>query len=296
MGEQISDFKAWLYQIQLWLEKHPAIQKIIIALYAFIFILLSFFDSFSRINIISKSILFVVLLLFVAALVVIDTYHVRIIKGNRFELEERKRLISELLSLNKNVYKVKYRREIFDIETDGDATYTREMLLEFDNENVTWAEMLFGTTNEYGSDFDQMILKAFTYPDTKYPLSRVPIEATKSRMRFAIILRNKITDLHRVEGFQVTMKWLRPWKSLMTTLKDDGILRIDYDTSECILQLILPHGYSFIDFRMPRTNGEYVPDGKTDDGRCYMTYKLRDLPKGEAFTYFVEIKKGQSAH
>jgi hypothetical protein len=291
MGNQISDFKAWLYRLQLWLERNPKLHKAIIYIYALFSIGLVILGFFMVYDNILKPLMFILLTLLLVLLIFIDNQHVEMIKKNRFELEQRKRLISELVSTGKNRYLIKYRREIFEIEKDGDATYTREMILEYDNVDVLWAEMLFGSTNEFGSNFDRMILYAYTYPDTKHPLSRIPIEATGSRMRFAVILRNKITNLHRFEGFQISMKWMQVWKVLMNTKKDEGILRIDCDTRECVLELRLPMGYSFVDFRMPRTNGELVLNGKIDDGRSYLTYTLYELLKSEAYNYFVEIRK-----
>lgn len=289
MGEQISDFKAWLYLIQLWLERHPKIQKLVIYIYTIMTIGLTLLGFFVLENTF-KPILFLLVIILLFLLIVIDYYHVEIIKNNRFELEERKRLISELVSVQHNNYRVKYRREIYEIEPDGDAIYTRDMILEYDNSEVAWAEMLFGSTNDYGNDFNRMILHAKTFPHTNYPLSRVPVEATKSRMRFAIILRNKLSNTNRTEGFQLTMKWVGAWKELLLNNKDNGILRIDYETSECILELRLPPGYSFINFYMPRTKAEPIYE-KSDDGRNIMRYELTDLPIGESYTYFVEIKK-----
>jgi hypothetical protein len=292
MNDQISDFKATLYRIQLWFELHPRAYQFIIFSFSFITLVMALMGFFMSVNFIMKIIVFLILITLLILLVIIDSYHMNIIRINHFELEQRKRLISELVSIEKNIYKVKYRREVFDIETNGDASYTREMILEYDNSDVAWAEMLFGTTNEYGSNFDQMILKAYTFPDTKYALSRVPIEIIRSRMRFAIILRNKITTLHRTEGYQISLKWLGAWKLLVYDNKDGGILRVDYDTSECVLELRLPPGYSFVDFRMPRTNGELIY-GKNNDGRAYLAYRLKDLSKGDVYSYFVEITKGK---
>lgn len=290
MKDQISDLKAKLFQFQLWMERHPVFHITITVIYGITAIVLIIFCNLINLNPEVKIVASIMFIMLFMVIIVIDTIHVTIIKDQRFEMEQRKRLISELVSVERNVYRVKFRHEIFDIEPDGDAIYTRAMILEYDNVDVAWAEMLFGVTNEYGSDFERMILKAYSYPDSKFTLSRVPIEATKSRMRFAIILRNKITSTHRTEGFLLTMKWLRAWKALMINNADDGMLRTEYDTSECILELRFPHGYSYVDFRMPRTSGA-LTEGQLDDGRHYIKYRLVDLPKGEAFAYFVEIKK-----
>lgn len=293
MKDRISDLKAWLYRRQLWIERKPSVHLFIIFVYALLFMTLTIYGFFLIINPAIKAVCFLGILLLLSSLIAADYLHVKVIKRNRFELDERKRLIGELVSVEKNIYKVKYRRDLFDIEPDGDMTYRREMSLEYADVDVPWAEILFGTTNEFGTDFDRMIVNAYTYPDTAHPLSRVPIENTQARMRFAIILRSKLTKIHRSEGFQITMKWLRGWRALMESCKDDAVLRIEHDTAECVLEIILPTGYSFVDFRMPRTDAE-PQYGITDAGRSFVQYRLKDLVKGEIFNYFVEIKKGDA--
>ena len=290
MKETISDFKARLYKRQLWLERHPKIHKLIIYLLSTIVLVLVLLIRFIAGNDVTRNISLFLLITIFILLIIIDTYHVDMIKKNRFELQERKKLISELVNLKKNVYKVKYRRELFMIEPDGDAVYTRQMILEYDNADVAWAVMLFGTTNQFGKDFNRMILHAYTFslPETKKePLSRMQIETNQPPMIYAIVLKNKITDLHRSEGFQLEMKWSQAWKALMEIGTDDGILRIDFDTEECILELRLPQGYEFVDVQMPRTSIEPV----YGPGRSSVTYQFRDLKMDDSYRYSVRVKK-----
>jgi len=290
MKDKISDFKAWLYKIQLWLEGHPKVHIFTICLYLVIALILISIIRFTLGNDGARNISLILLIIIFILLIRIDTYHVGMIKKNRFELEERKKLITELVTLKKNVYKVKYRRESFLIEPDGDAVYSRQMFLEYDKSDIAWAVMLFGTTNQFGKDFNHMIVKTNTFSPnetSKVKLSRVPIATTKSRMIYAIILHEKITEIHRNEGFQLEMKWLEAWKALMDTGIDNGILGIDNDTEECILELRLPKGYEFVEVQMSRlsTEPEYGP------GRSSATYRLHDLKMDEAYQYTVQIKR-----
>lgn len=288
---RISDLKAWIYKkIKFSTERNPKRHFINVAVFyilSLILISLVFIKMIpSEIRILILSFLLVLQVILFA----VDTIHLRIIRNYEIELERRIYLISQIISLEKNVYKVKSRREVFDIETDGDCTYTREMLLEYQGVDVAWAEMLLGSTTNYGTEFNDMLMQVFAYPEPVIPLSRVPIETTNSRMRFAIILRDKLSSTHPFEGYRISMKWKNVWQSLFELYHDNGILRIDYETEECILEMRLPHGYSFTKFQMPRTSGNLSFE-TLEDGRSNLIYKINNLSKGDSYNYFIEIKQ-----
>ena len=90
---------------------------------------------------------------------------------------------------------------------------------------------------------------------------------------------------------------IKPERSLLSLLPKELISLIktsnlvihagDFETEECILELRLPPGYTFVDVKMPRSSIEpvYGPD------RSSVTYRLRNLKKDDAYGYSVEIKK-----
>ena len=285
-----ADFKIWLYKIQLLVERNLILQKTILFLYILTIMILVIWGFWGVRGSIVQLTLLLCLFILILSMVYANSLLLGIIRSNRFELDQRKKLISELVCLEKLVYKVKFRREVFDIEPTGNAIYSRDTILEYDNTDVAWAEIQFGSTNEFGNEFDKMIMAVNFYPNTDYHLSRVPIEITRTRIRFAVILKEKITQMHRTEGFSLHMRWLEAWKRLIDTWMDDGIVRVDFDTSVLILEFRLPYGFSFVDFRMPRTNGNLI-FGKSDDGRSYAKYEIDNIPRGEAYGYFVQIKK-----
>jgi len=278
---------AKIYKWQLRFERHPLLLYFAIVTYLITFIALSYYGLYIWQE---KGLVLIALIAYMIISLFTIYYDLHIIKRSRFELQERRKLISDLVNFDKNIYKVKYRKDMYDIKPNGDAEYTREMVMEYDKVEVAWAMMLFGSTNEFGQDFKKMIVDARTFPGGESPLSLLPIDFCNPRIIFAVILKQKLTNTHREEGYKLTVTWPSAWKLLMESNEDDGIIRIDHDTSEYILEITLPTDYSFDVFEMPGTKGEPTK-GKSSNGRNFLVYRLSNLKKGNTFSYDVKIKK-----
>jgi len=290
MNEWFSDFKAELYRLQLFLEKRSALHLFFLFFYAFITAIVAFHDFIAILSSLPKIVFPGLFVFFVSFLLVLDTIHVKIIKNNRIELDGRKFLINELISTQPPYYKVKYRHEFHEIENDGDSMYHRETTLLYDGVDIAWAEITYGSTNAYGTKYSEMIITARCYPEDGHSLARVSLQSDGPSMRYAIILRNKLSKENPSEGFQTSMKWKGVWTNLVKHKKDDGTIRVIHDTEEFVLELQFPHGYRCVDFRMPRTNGD-LAIGQRGDGHSYISYKLTNLKKGEVYRYFVEVEE-----
>ena len=288
MNKNISDFKAKLYKFQLKVENEPSLYIFIIVIYSLVTIVATIYEFFVAITFVPKIIIALILLTLIALLLYIDSVHMKMLKSNRFNLDERKRLIKEIISTQELKYKEKYRREFFDIEPDGDCQYIRETTLDYDGVDIAWAEVWVGTTNQYGADFSNMILRVNSYPDGD-SLSRVPIQETGTRLRYAVILKRRVTFENRNEGYQLSMKWVDVWTELVKSHKDNGTIRVDHDTEKLVYEILLPRGYKLVNFRVPRARG--IQDNKSVQDRQLIVYTFNNLKMGEQFDFFIEVEK-----
>ena len=236
----------------------------------------------------------------VAALLLIDYKHVRMLDNRMTEIEKRDNHIKSLrdaLAYQTHRLEVPYKNQrlswYYDILPDGDGICKRECTISPKDQAIYLFTIIAGVTDNSPELLKSGDLKFKIYSldanNRSIPLIHYLVEDSARRKRICIVMDSPITT---DSNARVTAEYTWPglWQSLIHSGEDRGSINVEHDIEHLGLSIKVPFGYEITGFSVNPDIGSYEVRADADS-RYIVRWEAINVKGKQLISYRIFTRK-----